>query len=104
MRHNKNEKHKTQFPSVRGIRRACSRELYRTIKRLKVFIPADKVEQAEKIYARKVAENIAFIVENSDNHKVQADWWEEKVAPEIAELWGVPADVLAGAFRHSYGG
>ncbi|MFF2158721.1 dehydrogenase [Paenibacillus chitinolyticus] len=104
MKNKTNEKHKPQIPNARGIRRSCSRELYRTVKRLKVYISPKKIEEAEKLYTRKVAQNIAFIVEHSDNRKVQADWWEEHVAPEIADLWGVNADTLSKAFRSAYGG
>jgi len=99
-----NEKHQANYPSARKIRRACSLELYRTAKRLKVWIPPDKMEAAEKMYVRKVAENIIWIHEHRSNRKKLSDWWEENVSPEIAELWQVDANRLADAFRGAFGG
>lgn len=98
------EKHKTPLPSPRAIRRACSRELYRTVKRLNLFIPAEKVLAAEDLYYRMVIENIFWIYEHRDNRKKRADWFVETVAPEIAKLWEVDADAIARAFRDGYGG
>ena len=98
------EKHKKKLPNPRSIRRACRRELERTIKKLKQWIPAEQVKQAEELYCRKVLSNLAFIFDNSSNRKVQADWWEENVAPEIAEIWNVDVARLSRAFRDSYGG
>lgn len=48
-------KHAAELPTARKIRRACSNELYRTAKRLKTFIPKEKMEQAEKLYTKKWA-------------------------------------------------
>lgn len=98
------EKHRMQLPTPRGIRRACSRELYRTIKRLNLFIAPEKVAEAENLYYKKVIENIFWIFEHRDNRKKQADWWVENIAPEIAALWEVDVDALGHAFRDGYGG
>ncbi|WP_010277410.1 hypothetical protein [Paenibacillus senegalensis] len=98
------EPHQRETPSVRTIRRTCEKELYRTIKKLKKWIPPDKVEQAEKLYFKKVAENFLWIHENAGKRKVLADWWEENVCPEIAGLWEVDAAALAKAFRSAFGG
>ena|SRR5690606_6641973 len=97
-------KHEQQLPSARKIRRTCNKELYRTIKRLKAYIAPDLVEQAEKLYFRKVALNLLWIAENGSNRKALADWWEEHVAPEIAELWQVDKKRLSDAFRDGFGG
>lgn len=98
------EPHKRELPNVRTIRRTCNKELYRTIKKLKKWIPPEKVEQAEKLYFKKVAENFVWIHEHAGKRKVLADWWEENVGPEIAELWEVDLSALAKAFRSAFGG
>lgn len=97
-------KHEQDLPSPRKIRRACKRELYRTVKRLKLFLPPDKVAEAEQLYYRKVIENLVWIAENGSNRKLLANWWEEHVAPDIAELWQVDRGKLAAAFRDGFAG
>jgi len=97
-------KHEPVYPSARKIRRACSVELYRTIKRLNRYIPPEKVEEAEKLYFRKVAENLLWIHEHRGNRKKLADWWEENVCPDIAALWDVEPERLGAAFRAAFGG
>ena len=97
-------KHDMQLPSPRSIRRACSRELYRTIKRLNIYVAPEKVEAAEKLYYEKVIGNLLWIFEHRSDRKRQADWWAEAVAPHIAALWGVDEARLAQAFRESYAG
>jgi len=51
-----------------------------------------------------VMANLPWIIENRLNRKKLADWWEEEVCPEIARLWNVEPQVLAKAFRESFGG
>lgn len=99
-----NEKHKPQYPTARKIRRACSNELYRTIKRLKLYVPKEKADQAEALYYRKVLLNLQWITEHHSNRKLLADWWEEHVSEDIAELWDVDRSKLCSAFRESFGG
>lgn len=99
-----NEKHNQDLPSLRKIRRACDKELYRAVKRLKIWIPPAKLAEAEQLYLQKVVLNLPFIAENSSNRKVLADWWDEHVCPEIAALWDVPQADLARAFRQAFGG
>ncbi|MDF2649970.1 MAG: hypothetical protein K0Q73_5775 [Paenibacillus sp.] len=99
-----NEKHKQQFPSARGIRRACSKELYRTIKRLKIWISPEQIRAAEELYVKKVMLNLPFIMENGSNRKALSDWFDENVGPEIAPLWNVELEVLNHAFRDAFGG
>lgn len=101
---NSTPKHTAQLPSPRHIRRACSRELYRTLKRLNVYVAADRIEQAEKVYYEKVIGNLLWIYEHRDNRKKQAEWWAEAVAPDIAELWNVDCGALARAFRDGFVG
>lgn len=103
MKENK-EPHARSLPTARTIRRTCNRELYRTIKKLKVWIPPEQVAQAEKIYYSKVISNLLWIHENDSKRKVLADWWEEHVCPEIASLWKVEPAALSKAFRESFGG
>jgi len=98
------EKHNKPLPNARGIRRSCSKELYRTVKRLKVWIPPEKLEAGEKLYVKKVMLNLLWIVENGSNRRLLSDWWEENVCPELAELWTVEPKALATAFRESFGG
>lgn len=99
-----NEKHSKPLPNARTIRRSCNRELYRTIKRLKIWIPPKDMIKAEDLYFKKVILNLVWIAENGSNRRVLADWWEEHVCPEIAPLWNVEPLVLAKAFRESFGG
>ena len=98
------EKHNQNLPTLRKIRRACNNELYRTVKRLKVWIPPAQLAEAEELYLKKVVLNLQFIAENGSNRKLLADWWEENVCPEIASLWNVEPSALARAFRDAFGG
>lgn len=98
------EKHKPQFPTVRGVRRACARELYRAAKRLKAYVPPDRMASAEKLYVGKVLQNLPYIVDNRSNHKALADWWDDNVNAEVAALWNVDPEKLAQAFRDAFGG
>ena len=98
------QKHTAELPSPRRIRRACGRELYRTVKRLKVYISPEQMEQAEELYFRKVIGNLLWIYEHRSNREKQADWWAEAVAPEIAAIWNVPEDALVRAFRDGFRG
>lgn len=91
-------------PSPRGIRRACSKELYRTTKRLKLYLPPETLKQGEELYYRKVIGNLIWIRENYSNKKLLCDWWEKDVCGELAELWQVPERQLASAFRDAFGG
>jgi toxin CptA len=98
------EKHAQTYPSARKIRRSCNRELYRTIKKLKIWIPPAQLIEAENLYFRKVVLNLPWIVENGSNRKALADWWAENVGPEIAALWNVEPSELERAFREAFGG
>lgn len=104
MHNHQQGKHQQPLPKLRNIRRSCSKELYRTIKRLNTYIAPDKVKEAEELYYKKVGMNLLFIVENGSNRKKLADWWEDNVCEEIAELWDVPPEELARAFRAAFGG
>lgn len=104
MFHGSAGKHEKPLPSLRQIRRTCSKELYRTVKRLKAYIPPEKMAEAQQLYFRKVALNLQYIAENGSNRKLLADWWEENVSGEIAELWAVDRKKLADAFRQAFGG
>ncbi|CAM3968212.1 dehydrogenase [Cohnella lubricantis] len=97
-------KHEAQLPNLRSIRRACGLELYRTAKRLKQYIPAELVQQAEEIYVKRVVGNLLWIHENRSNRKKLADWWEDELSEEIAALWNVDRESLADAFRKAFGG
>lgn len=99
-----NEKHSSQLPTLRKIRRACNNELYRTIKRLKIWVPPAQIEEAEKLYLSKVVQNLPYISEHSSNRKLLSDWFAEHVCREIAELWNVEPDQLERAFREAFGG
>lgn len=98
------EKHSQSLPTLRKIRRACNKELYRTIKRLKIWVPPAKLAEAEELYLKKVVLNLQFIAENSSNRKLLADWWDENVCGDIAALWNVEPAELARAFRSAFGG
>lgn len=98
------DKHQSSPPSPRKIRRGCSKELYRTIKRMKIYIPESKVKEGEDLYYRKVIGNLLWIHEHSTNRKVLADWWDEAVSGELAALWEVEPGKLSEAFRESFGG
>ncbi|CAM3030557.1 dehydrogenase [Paenibacillus sediminis] len=99
-----NEKHQSSLPSPRKIRRACSKELYRTVKRLKVYIAPELFKQGEELYFKKVINNLLWIVENQSNRKKLADWWHTDVSSELAELWKIDRTELSQAFRDAFGG
>lgn len=98
------EKHSQPLPTARGIRRSCNKELYRTIKRLKIWVPPDKVREAEQLYFRKVVGNLLWIHEHRSNRKLLANWFVEEVAKDIADLWEIDAGKLGEAFREAFGG
>jgi len=97
-------KHGTSLPTPRKIRRGCSKELYRTVKKLGIYIPQDKVAEGEALYYKKVIENLLWIAEHSSNRKALADWWDEAVSEDLAELWQVDHNQLKRAFRSAFGG
>lgn len=97
-------KHTSPLPTPRKIRRSCNKELYRTIKRLDTYIPEELVQQGEDLYYRKVIGNLLWIAENKSNRRLLADWWDEAVSRELAELWQVDQDALSRAFRTAFGG
>ncbi|AZS17244.1 dehydrogenase [Paenibacillus lutimineralis] len=97
-------KHQTPLPTPRKIRRGCNKELYRTVKRLGVYIPQDKIAEGETLYYKKVIENLLWIAEQNSNRKALADWWDEAVSGELAELWQVDQGQLERAFRSAFGG
>lgn len=101
---NNKGRHEKPLPNARHIRRSCGKELYRTVKRLKKYIPPELQKQAEELYVKKVMQNLLWIAENGSNRKLLADWFEEHVASDIAVIWEVDKDVLARAFRESFGG
>jgi hypothetical protein len=96
------ERHTAQLPSIRNIRRACSRELYRTAKRLNVYLTPQQMEQAEEHYFTKVIGNLMWIYENRSNRNKQAEWWAIAVAPGIAQIWKVDQNELIRAFKDGY--
>jgi len=98
------EKHTQNLPTARKIRRACSKEMYRTVKRLNVWIKPELIEQAETLYYKKVLLNLPWISEHSSNHKLLSDWWDDNVSAEIAALWNVDRVALSKAFRDAFGG
>lgn len=97
-------KHQSSLPTPRKIRRSCSKELYRAIKKLGEYIPEDKVAAGEALYYKKVIGNLLWIGENHANRKLLADWWDEAVSAELAELWGVDQTKLQQAFRAAFCG
>ncbi|MNI06170.1 hypothetical protein D3C73_591420 [compost metagenome] len=97
-------KHNNSLPTPRKIRRVCNKELYRAIKRLGVYIPDQRVKEGEDLYFKKVIGNLLWIAENGSNRKLLADWWDEAVSPELAELWEVDREALSRAFRSAFGG
>ncbi|ANE45136.1 dehydrogenase [Paenibacillus swuensis] len=99
-----NEKHKATLPTARKIRRACNKELYRAVKRLKKYIPEAKLAEGEDLYFKKVMLNLVWVHENSSNRKLLADWWDENVCPELSALWEVDPAPLSRAFREAFGG
>lgn len=92
------------LPTPRGIRRACKKELYRAIKRLKIHISEDSLKQGEQLYYHKVIGNLIWIHENHSNRKLLCQWWEREVSEELAALWQVDQEKLNHAFRDGFGG
>lgn len=97
-------KHEQELPTLRKIRRTCNKELYRTVKRLNMWIPPERIAEGEKLYLRKVIGHLLWISENGSNRRLLADWWAEHVAPELAALWQVDEKRLSEAFRDGFGG
>lgn len=97
-------RHQDNLPSPRKIRRGCNKELYRTIKRLGVYVPEERLEEGEALYYKKVIGNLFWIVENRSNRKLLADWWDGEVCDELASLWEVDPANLSKAFRAAFGG
>lgn len=95
--------HQPELPTARNIRRACQSELYRTIKRMKVWVPEDKVKTAEKLYFQKVAGNLVWIHENRSNRKKQVEWWETNVCDELVAILEVDRNHFVEAFKAAYG-
>lgn len=93
-----------ELPTARKIRRSCQAELYRTLKRLKVYIPPQKLKEAEQLYFKKVASHAVWLHENRNNRKKQMDWWDENVCEELVAVLEVDRDQFAAAFRASYVG
>ncbi|WP_442603239.1 dehydrogenase [Paenibacillus sp. KN14-4R] len=98
------EKHKAQAPNLRKIRRACNKELYRTVKRLNCYIPPEKIEEAEKLYYKQVLLNLPFILEHGSNRRELANWWDQHLADDIAAIWEVDVNLLSRKFRDAFGG
>lgn len=98
------ERHRSPLPTARKIRRSCQHELYRAVKRMKLYLPEDLLQQGEKLYTDKVFANMIWIHENGSNRMLLADWFDEAVSAELAELWNVDREKLTAAFRHTFGG
>ena len=95
--------HQPDLPTARSIRRTCKSELYRTIKRMKVWIPEHKIKEAEKVYFQKVAANLIWIHEHRSNRKKQVEWWEANVCDELVSILEVDRDRFVEAFKTAYG-
>lgn len=97
-------RHEAPLPTARHIRRSCTRELYRTAKRLKKPIAPELMKRAEELYLKKVMLDLPYIAQNGSNKRVLSDWFEEHAAEEIAVLWGLEPEQVATAFRSAFGG
>lgn len=95
--------HQVQLPTARSVRRACQSELYRAIKRMKVWIPEEKLKAAEKLYFKKVAANLVWIHENRSNRRMQIEWWENHVCDELVAILEVDRRRFVEAFKAAYG-
>ena len=104
MMNQEREKHTATLPSPRTIRRACGKELYRTIKRLHRHIPDEAVQEATELYTRRVIGHLEWITLHQSNRKKLADWWDEAICQDIAALWQVDSARLSRAFRDAFGG
>lgn len=100
----KHVNNQSKLPTARGIKRACSKELYRARKRLQTYISPDLIQKGEELYCRKVAGHLIWIAENHSNRKLLCNWWDEEVSEELASLWNVDRPALCTAFRNAYGG
>jgi len=97
-------RHQAALPKARGIRRACRNELYRTIKRLDIWVAPEKLSKAEELYAKRVVLNLPWIAEHQSNRRALADWFDANCAADIAALWEVDRERLSEAFRSAFGG
>ncbi|NDI36092.1 dehydrogenase [Chengkuizengella sediminis] len=104
MKHQDSQKHNLDLPTARKIRRACNKEIYRTIKRLNTWIPPEKIKEAEELYYKKVLINSKYILENAQNRKLLSDWFDENVCAEFSILWGIEESKISKAFRNAFVG
>src|SRR5690606_41032830 len=89
------------IPTARKIRRDCSKELYRAIKRMDIYVSQDKIEQAERYYAQMVATHYLHLRELNQRKK-QVEWWEEHCSTKLAELLEVDQQLFIQAFKRAY--
>ncbi|GGF95753.1 hypothetical protein [Paenibacillus abyssi] len=71
---------------------------------MKLWVPQDRLESAEQLYFKKVILNLQWITENHSNRKLLANWWDDNVSAEMAELLNVDRKRLCEAFREAFGG
>jgi hypothetical protein len=98
------QKHTAPLPTPRSIRRACENELYRTVKRLKIHVPPERMKEAEQLYVKRVFGHFEWINANRSNRKALANWWADEISDEISKLWNVERSKLCEAFRDAFGG
>ena len=97
-------KHTQPLPNARSIRRSCEKELYRALKKLKAYVPKEKLKQAENQYFKKVVQHLTWIHEHKNNRKLQLDWWEKNCSLELAQILDINHEKFIEAFRDAYGG
>jgi len=91
-----------EYPTARKIRRDCSKELYRALKRMNVYVNQDKIKEAELYYAQMVATHYLLLADLKKQRKKQVEWWEEHCSGKLADILELNHDQFVQAFRRTY--
>ena len=100
MKHTKTTGH--EYPTARKIRRDCSKELYRALKRMDVYVKESKLKEAELYYAKMVATHYLHLADLNKQRKKQVEWWKEHCSEQIATILDVNHEQFVQAFTQAY--
>lgn len=90
------------YPTARKIRRDCSKEIYRALKRMNVHVEQSKLTEAEQYYTKMVITHFQVIRELSKNRKNQVQWWDEHCSEQLSVILGVDRTAFVEAFTKAY--
>lgn len=92
----------SNYPTARKIRRDCSKELYRALKRMNVHVEESKLIEAEKYYTKMVITNHPTMRELHNNRNGQVQWWNEHCSEQLALILEVEHSAFVEAFTKAY--